>query len=59
MIDVGGSGEEVGEQIENAHYKVEVIKLISLLILMVSHYGVCCHRLVVELCPTVLQSPGP
>ena len=59
MIDVGGSGEEVGEQIANAHYKVEVIKLISLLILMASHYGVRCHHLVAELCPTVLQSHGP
>lgn len=59
MIDVGGGEEEVGEQTANAHYKVEVIKLISLLILMMSHYGVRCCHLVAELCPTVLQPHGP
>ena len=50
MIDVGGGEEEVGEQTANAHYKVEVIKLISLLTLMMSHYGVRCCHLVAESC---------
>ena len=40
MIDAGDSGEEVGEQTANVHYRVEGIKPISLIILVMSHYGV-------------------
>lgn len=59
MIGVGGSGEEVGEHTANVHYKVEVVKLMSLLILMMTPYGVHCHHLVAELCSTILQPHGP
>lgn len=40
MIDAGDSGEKVGEKTAHVHYRVEGTKPISLIILIMSHYGV-------------------